>query len=116
MGGGAVGIAAFGGVGLGWQAGGGIAIAWDVACGGLGVAWHAAYGGLAIAHEQAVDGRAVYLLATSDAAWAGASGRPLRAAIAWYAANLFWIAPTAALTALLSCGAALLMYRREPAK
>jgi hypothetical protein len=71
-----------------------------------GVAWHAAHGGLAVVHEHTFDWKAVYLLGTFDAAWAGACGRPLGAAIEWYAANMPGIAPMRVLTGLLSCGAA----------
>jgi hypothetical protein len=116
LGGGAAGLVAFGGIALGWQACGGVALAWDVACGGVGVAWRAAYGGLAIAYHHAVHGPALAQFATWDAARASDAGQPLVAAIDWYAANVPWIAPTAVLTGLLACGAALLMYRREPAR
>jgi RNA polymerase sigma factor (sigma-70 family) len=116
LGGGAAGIVAFGGIGLGWQACGGVALAWDVACGGVGVAWHAAYGGLAIAYHHAVHGPAWAQFVTWDAARASDAGQPLVEAVEWYAANVSWIAATAALTSLLACGAAMLMYRREPAR
>jgi zinc protease len=52
------GVYAFGGGAVGWRAAGGLAVAWDIACGGGAFARHAAFGGAAIAGDYAVGGDA----------------------------------------------------------
>ncbi len=62
------GVYAFGGGAVGWRAAGGLAVGWDIACGGGAFAGHAALGGAAVARDYAVGGAARARHANDEAA------------------------------------------------